>query len=121
MDYIAHPSATTQPTFPVTALAHPSSPAKVHLSDDAIFRSLLDRIIHLLKGLGSVFQFVLAAGPKCPILSIEEGLAENDWDGWKLLNRTIGHKTALLGSGLDLSGFGTEEDIAGAIMGRLKG
>jgi len=32
-----------------------------------------------------------------PILSIEDGMAENDWDGWKLITQTIGATTQLVG------------------------
>jgi enolase len=35
-----------------------------------------------------------------PIISIEDGLAENDWDGWKLLTDTIGDRVQLVGDDL---------------------
>ncbi|HPW16755.1 MAG TPA: phosphopyruvate hydratase [Candidatus Aminicenantes bacterium] len=35
-----------------------------------------------------------------PIVSIEDGLAEDDWDGWALLNRTLGGKVQLVGDDL---------------------
>jgi enolase len=35
-----------------------------------------------------------------PIISIEDGLAENDWDGWKLLTDTLGKKIQLVGDDL---------------------
>jgi enolase len=34
---------------------------------------------------------------KYPIISIEDGLFEDDWDGWKLLTRKIGNKVQLVG------------------------
>ena len=37
---------------------------------------------------------------KYPIRVIEDGLAEDDWDGWKLLNQTIGQKIELVGDDL---------------------
>lgn len=37
---------------------------------------------------------------KYPILSIEDGLHEDDWDAWKLLNDRIGHKVQLVGDDL---------------------
>src|SRR4051812_22546528 len=37
---------------------------------------------------------------KYPIRSIEDGLAENDWDGWKKLTDTIGNKVQLVGDDL---------------------
>jgi len=35
-----------------------------------------------------------------PIISIEDGLAEDDWDGWKLMTEKLGHKIQLVGDDL---------------------
>lgn len=35
-----------------------------------------------------------------PVCSIEDGLHEEDWDGWKLLTKTLGHKVQLVGDDL---------------------
>jgi enolase len=37
---------------------------------------------------------------KYPIVSIEDGLDENDWDGWKHLTKELGHKVQLVGDDL---------------------
>ena len=37
---------------------------------------------------------------KYPVLSIEDGMAEDDWDGWKLLNEKIGDRVQLVGDDL---------------------
>ncbi|NDD47459.1 MAG: phosphopyruvate hydratase, partial [Flavobacteriia bacterium] len=37
---------------------------------------------------------------KYPIISIEDGLAEDDWAGWAALNKAIGHTTQLVGDDL---------------------
>lgn len=37
---------------------------------------------------------------KYPIISIEDGLDENDWDGWKSLTETLGNKVQLVGDDL---------------------
>src|SRR5690606_34133890 len=37
---------------------------------------------------------------KYPIVSIEDGLAEDDWEGWKLLTEAIGNKVQLVGDDL---------------------
>ncbi|MDE5834061.1 MAG: enolase, partial [Ruminococcus sp.] len=37
---------------------------------------------------------------KYPIISIEDGLDENDWDGWKNLTETLGNKVQLVGDDL---------------------
>lgn len=37
---------------------------------------------------------------KYPIISIEDGLAEDDWDGWKKLTQELGSKIQLVGDDL---------------------
>ncbi|MPM93693.1 Enolase [bioreactor metagenome] len=37
---------------------------------------------------------------KYPIISLEDGIAEDDWDGWKQLTEKIGHKVQLVGDDL---------------------
>jgi enolase len=37
---------------------------------------------------------------KYPIISIEDGMAEDDWDGWKLMTDKLGHKIQLVGDDL---------------------
>jgi len=49
-----------------------------------------DEMIDYYKGLCS----------KYPIISIEDGLAENDWDGWKKLTDSLGSKVQLVGDDL---------------------
>ena len=50
-----------------------------------------------------------------PIVSIEDGLAEDDWDGWKILTREIGKKVQLVGD--DLFVTNTERLAHGMGMG----
>jgi enolase len=59
-----------------------------------------------------------------PIVSIEDGLAENDWDGWKLLTDKIGKKVQLVGDDLFVTNpeflkKGIEKGIANAILIKL--
>lgn len=56
-----------------------------------------------------------------PITSIEDGLGEDDWDGWKLLQREIGDKIQLVGDDLlvtnvKLLSRAIAEDAANAIL-----
>ena len=56
-----------------------------------------------------------------PIVSIEDGLAENDWEGWGLLTEKLGARVQLVGDDLfctnvDLLGRGIEEAVANAIL-----
>jgi enolase len=52
---------------------------------------------------------------KYPIVSIEDGLAEDDWDGWQALTRELGQKTQLVGD--DLFVTNTERLARGMGMG----
>ena len=56
-----------------------------------------------------------------PIISIEDGVAENDWDGWKLLTETAGRRTQLVGDDLFVTNAkilekGIEAGIANSIL-----
>ena len=56
-----------------------------------------------------------------PIVSIEDGLAEDDWDGWAELTRAIGDKVQLVGDDLFVTnterlGKGIEQGIANATL-----
>ncbi len=56
-----------------------------------------------------------------PIISIEDGLAENDWDGWRLLTEKIGKTTQLVGDDLFVTNTkrlqkGIEENIGNSIL-----
>lgn len=58
---------------------------------------------------------------KYPIISIEDGLAENDWDAWKKLTEAIGHKVQLVGDDLFVTNTsrlatGIERGIANSIL-----
>jgi len=45
-------------------------------------------------------EYYAALVDKYPIVSIEDGLAENDWDGWKLITRQLGGRIQLVGDDL---------------------
>ncbi len=58
---------------------------------------------------------------KYPIISIEDGMAEDDWDGWKLMTQTMGDKIQLVGDDLFVTnvnrlGMGIEKGIANSIL-----
>jgi len=59
-----------------------------------------------------------------PIISIEDGLAEDDWDGWKLLTETIGSKIQLVGDDLFVTNVerlsrGIAEKAANSVLIKL--
>ncbi len=56
-----------------------------------------------------------------PIISIEDGMAEDDWDGWKALTTAIGHSTQLVGDDLFVTNplilaRGISEGVGNAIL-----
>ncbi|MFD1676738.1 phosphopyruvate hydratase [Alicyclobacillus fodiniaquatilis] len=56
-----------------------------------------------------------------PIVSIEDGLSEDDWDGWKKLTQAIGGKVQLVGDDLFVTNTerlqqGIDKDIANSIL-----
>ncbi|MDO5606976.1 MAG: phosphopyruvate hydratase [Capnocytophaga sp.] len=58
---------------------------------------------------------------KYPIISIEDGMDENDWEGWKLLTERIGHKVQLVGDDLFVTNVsilerGIEKGVANSIL-----
>ncbi len=58
---------------------------------------------------------------KYPIVSIEDGLAEDDWDGWKKLTEAVGSKVQLVGDDLFVTNVkrlnrGIKEGIANSIL-----
>ncbi|HEV7644579.1 MAG TPA: phosphopyruvate hydratase [Pyrinomonadaceae bacterium] len=58
---------------------------------------------------------------KYPIISIEDGMAENDWDGWKKLTQMVGDKVQLVGDDLFVTNVkflqrGIDEKAANAIL-----
>lgn len=61
---------------------------------------------------------------KYPIKVLEDGLAEDDWEGWKLLNKTIGDKIELVGDDLFVTNVeriskGIKENAANAVLIKL--
>ena len=56
-----------------------------------------------------------------PIISIEDGMAEDDWDGWKLMTEVLGNKIQLVGDDLFVTNIerlatGIEKGIANSIL-----
>ena len=61
---------------------------------------------------------------KYPIFVIEDGLSEDDWEGWKLLNKTLGDKIELVGDDLFVTNVervarGIKENVANAVLIKL--
>ncbi len=66
-------------------------------------------------------EYLEALCAKYPIISIEDGMDENDWDGWKVLTEKVGDKVQLVGDDLFVTNVerlsrGIENDIANSIL-----
>jgi enolase len=56
-----------------------------------------------------------------PVISIEDGLAEDDWGGWEMLTRQLGHRTQLVGDDIFVTNVvrlqqGIERGVANSIL-----
>ena len=54
----------------------------------------------LVKTPAEMVEYYAALAAKYPIVSIEDGMAEEDWDGWKMLTDKLGSKVQLVGDDL---------------------
>ena len=59
-----------------------------------------------------------------PLVSIEDGLDESDWDGWKLMTRELGERTQLVGDDLFVTNpgilaRGIDQGLANALLVKL--
>ena len=66
-------------------------------------------------------DYLAELSKKYPIISIEDGMDENDWDGWKYLTQIIGDSVQLVGDDLFVTNTkrlkrGIEENIANSIL-----
>ena len=66
-------------------------------------------------------DYLAELSAKYPIISIEDGMDENDWDGWKYLTEKIGDKVQLVGDDLFVTNVerlskGIENNIANSIL-----
>jgi enolase len=66
-------------------------------------------------------QYLADLASKYPIISIEDGMDENDWEGWKVLTELIGDKVQLVGDDLFVTNVerlsrGIENGIANSIL-----
>ncbi|MBR2220180.1 MAG: phosphopyruvate hydratase, partial [Phascolarctobacterium sp.] len=75
----------------------------------------------LVKTSEEMVDYLTELCEKYPIISIEDGLAEDDWAGWKLLTKKIGKKVQLVGDDLFVTNEerlvqGINKGVANAIL-----
>lgn len=75
----------------------------------------------ILKTREEMIQYLVNLCEKYPIMSIEDGLAEEDWEGWKILTEKLGKKIQLVGDDLFVTNSrrlinGIERNVANTIL-----
>lgn len=73
---------------------------------------------------GQFIEILSSWVEKYPIISIEDGIAENDWDGWSALTSMLGNRVQLVGDDLFVTNpailrDGIEREVANAILIKL--
>ena len=77
-----------------------------------------------LKTEGEMIEYLEDLANKYPIISIEDGLAEEDWEGWRKLTEKLGNKLQLVGDDLFVTNIkrlqkGLDNKIANSILIKL--
>lgn len=80
-----------------------------------------DKSEHSSEDMVKIYSDLVA---KYPIISIEDGLDENDWTGWKLMTDTLGKKIQIVGDDLFVTNIeklsrGIKEGVANSILIKL--
>ena len=103
----------------------------IHLALDPAASEFYRNGLYVLEGEGGrklssaeMVEYYAGLVERYPIVSIEDGLAEDDWDGWKLLTEKLGDSIQLVGDDLfvtntDRLNRGIEEEIANSILIKL--
>jgi enolase len=99
----------------------------IYLALDVASSSFEKDGMYVLKGEGKTLSSQEMIGKyaelvkKYPIVSIEDGLSEHDWDGWKVLTKELGKSTQLVGDDLFVTNpkifkQGIKEKVANSIL-----
>jgi enolase len=77
-----------------------------------------------LKTLDEMIEYIEHLVEKYPIISVEDGLAEEDWDGWKKLTEKLGNKVQLVGDDLFVTNIerlqkGIDNNVTNSILIKL--
>ncbi|MBR3163460.1 MAG: phosphopyruvate hydratase [Clostridia bacterium] len=77
-----------------------------------------------LKTVDEMVEFVASLVEKYPIISVEDGLDEEDWEGWKKLTERLGNKIQLVGDDLFVTNIkrlqkGLDNGVANSILIKL--
>ncbi len=76
------------------------------------------------KNVEQMIKFYKSLTQKYPIISIEDGFSEDDWEGWKKMTGVFGHKIQLVGDDIFVTNLqrlkkGVEQGVANSILIKL--
>ena len=102
----------------------------IALAIDAAATEFYEDGKYVLKGEGlsltsaEMVKYLEAFTEKYPLISIEDGLAENDWEGWRQLTVTLGDRVQIVGDDLfvtnpEILAQGIEEGVGNSILIKL--
>ena len=82
---------------------------------------ILENEVQKEKSAAEMVEFYADLVERYPIISIEDGMAENDWDGWKLMTDRLGKKIQIVGDDLFVTNTsilkeGIDKGIANSIL-----
>ncbi|MCK4509365.1 MAG: phosphopyruvate hydratase, partial [Desulfuromonadales bacterium] len=82
---------------------------------------VLENEVQKEKSAADMVEFYADLVERYPIISIEDGMAENDWDGWKLLTDRLGDRIQIVGDDLFVTNTsilkeGIDKGIANSIL-----
>lgn len=103
---------------PGTQIALALDPASTEFFEDGKYRLATENLSLSSKDMVKYYEKLVG---KYPIVSIEDGLAEDDWDGWKILTDSLGSKIQLVGDDLFVTNTkrlrrGIESGVGNAIL-----
>jgi enolase len=99
-------------------------PAASEFYDDAKKKYIFSRSDKSERDSAQMVEFYSKLVDKYPIISIEDGLAQDDWDGWKLMTEKLGGKIQIVGDDLFVTNTqrlktGIEKGVANSILIKL--
>lgn len=97
----------------------------VSIALDTAASSIYEKGAYLFEGKkissGDLIDYYAGITKKYPVFSIEDGLAENDWDGWKAMTEKLGDRIQIVGDDIFVTNpkifkKGIEKKVANAIL-----
>ena len=100
---------------------------EVMLAIDVAANEIFDEGRYVMEGMGrdytskEIVEYFSKLKEDYPISSIEDGLAEDDWEGWEIITKKLGHNTQLVGDDLFVTNHkrlqeGIERKVANAVL-----